>query len=403
LQRNMLLSIAEFERERILERTAVGMEATALAGHYPVGVAPYGWKLAKGPTGRTVLVINPTEAAVWVRIVDCLVDRGLSCLATARELNVAGITRRKGGGWSADAIWHLVRNTTCLSGTWTYRRDDHRKRGNPLGPPIELSIPAILTRERHKALVTVVARGSLSRKQVKHEWLLSGMLRSPHGKTMWGRVSPRGVRNYFCSGRIAADGGSLGGCDCRPVHAEDLGAVVWVAVRSALADPALLGVLAGEQVEHSSTVGEGQAEDLGALDRRIARMERTAGERLAEDLAAGVDPKVAAVASAKLTEEINQLRQRRALLASWAAHNEIRRSRAEMVAELAAQAAQALDGEPGFPERRRLLEVLEVTVQVTGWVACGGSGRRSGGRVGQSCPDCHGTRQKAVVDLTGSL
>jgi len=76
LQRNMLLSIAEFERERILERTAVGMEATALAGHYPVGVAPYGWKLAKGPTGRTVLVINPAEAAVWERIVDCLVDTG---------------------------------------------------------------------------------------------------------------------------------------------------------------------------------------------------------------------------------------------------------------------------------------------------------------------------------------
>jgi len=134
-------------------------------------------------------------------------------------------------------------------------------------------------------------------------------------------------------------------------------------------------------------------------------MERTAGERLAEALAAGVDPKVAA-ASVKLSEEIDQLRRRRALAASWAAHNEIRRSRAEMVAELAAQAAQALDGEPGFPERRRLLEVLEVTVQVTGWEpcgSCGGSGRRSGGRVGQSCPDCHGMRQKAVVDLTGTL
>jgi len=193
-----------------------------------------------------------------------------------------------------------VRNTTCLSGTWTYRRDDHRKRRDPLGPPIELSIPAILTPERHEALVTVVARGSLSRKQVKHEWLLSGMLRSPHGKTMWAKVSARGMRTYFCSGRIAADGGSVGGCDCLAVHAEDLEAVVWVAVRSVLADPWMLLSLAEERVEHSSAVGEAQAEDLGALDRRIARMERTAGERLAEALAAGVDPKVAAVASVKL-------------------------------------------------------------------------------------------------------
>jgi len=190
------------------------------------------------------------------------------------------------------------------------------------------------------------------------------------------------------------------------VHAEDLEAAVWGAVRSVLADPGMLLGLAEERVEHSSAVGDAQAEDLGTLDRRIARMERTAGERLAEALAAGVDPKVAAVASVKLSEEIDQLRRRRALAASWAAHNEIRRSRAEMVAELASQAAQALDGEPGIPERRRVFEVLEVAVQVTGWVACGscgGSGRRRGGRAGQSCPDCHGMRQKAVVDLTGSL
>lgn len=406
LQRNMLLSIAEFERERILERTTAGMEATALAGYFPVGSAPFGWKLAKEPSGRTALVIDPTEAAVWERIANCLVDRGLSCLATARELNAAGITRRKGGQWSAEALWHLVRDTTCLSGTWTYRRTHQRQRRQPLGPPIELSVPAILTRDRHEALLAVIAGRSWSRKQIKHEWLLSGLLRSPHDRTMWGRVSARGTRNYFCSGRIAADGGSLGGCDCRPVHAEDLEAAVWGAVRSALADPDMLGALAEEQVEHSSTVSETQAEDLGALDRRIARMERNAGERLAQALAAGVDPKVAAAASAKLSEEIDQLRQRRALVASWAARNEIRKSRAEMVAELSARAAQALDGEPGIAERRRVLEVLEVSVQVTGWEACGscgGSGKHSGGSVGQSCPDCHGMRQKALVDLTGTL
>ena len=144
-QRNVLLSVAEFERERILERTTAGMEATARAGLYPAGTAPFGWMTVKDGNGRTTLVLHEAEVGVWERIASCMIDKRMSTLETARELNAAGFRRRRGKVWSANSLWDLIRDTTCLSGTWTYRRPEGRNgRKARTGPPINLQIPADL-------------------------------------------------------------------------------------------------------------------------------------------------------------------------------------------------------------------------------------------------------------------
>jgi len=405
-QRNMLLSVAEFERERILERTTAGMEATARAGRWPAGTAPFGWRIAKAASGHSTLEINPSEAAVWERMVAMLVDQRLSTLETARALNAAGIIRRKGTPWNANSVWNLVRDTTCLSGTWTYRRTDHRQSRKTLGPPITMSVPPILTPERHEALLAVIAARSWSRRQVHYPWLLSGVLVSPHGRLMWGRVSARGVRNYACPGKIAADGGGGGGCGCNPVHADDLDAAVWSAVASALSRPEQLVALAEEQAERTVAAEAAGTEDIAAIDRRIARLETAAGERLAQALAAGVDPRVAATASAAFSGQLDQLRRQRAMVASWAADAASRRSRAELIADLVDRSAASLVSGGSVEARRRVFDVLDIRVAITDWApcpSCAGKGKRTGGRVGENCPACHGMRYQAGFSLSGSL
>jgi len=404
-QRNMLLSVAEFERERILERTTAGMEATARAGRWPAGPAPYGWRIVKDQAGHSTVVLNDDEVAVWERIAECMIDRRMSSLETARELNACGITRRKGRVWSADAIWKLVRDTTCLSGTWTYRRNDHRQYRQVLGPPITMPIPPVFTPERHEALKAVVKGRGWSRKQVKHPWLLSQLVASPCGGTMWGRVSARGVRNYFCASTIAADGGGGGGCGCYCVHADDLEAGVWDLVTAALSNPELLLSLAEDQAKAAAATVEVGDDDLAVLDRKIARLEKAAGEQLAKALAAGADPNVAAMASASLTEQIEETRQQRKLVASWAADAADRRSRVEILSDLAARSSEALADGGTLAGRRRVLDALGVTVAVTGWEvcgSCGGSGRVTGGK-GVMCSDCHGMRRKAQVEVAGII
>ena len=57
LMRNMLGAFAEFERERIAERTMDGIEAVVASGGWPGGPPPFGWRLERGD-GRTELVLD---------------------------------------------------------------------------------------------------------------------------------------------------------------------------------------------------------------------------------------------------------------------------------------------------------------------------------------------------------
>ncbi len=344
-QRNVLLSVAEFERERILERTTAGMEATARAGLFPAGTAPFGWVTVKDGNGRTTLALNEAEVAVWERIASCMIDKRMSTLETARELNAAGFRRRRGKVWSANSLWDLIRDTTCLSGTWTYRRPEGRNgRKARTGPPINVKIPPIFTPERHEALRAVVEARSWSRKQMKHPWLLSLRLYSPHGVRMHGMTDARGNRRYRCPGRIAADGGGGGGCGCYQVHADDVEVQVWQVVAEALSRPDLLLSLAEDQAQAAAETCGVSDSDLAALDRKIARFERAAGESLAKALAAGTDPAVAAAAGVALNAELAAAWEQRKTLAAWAADSSERRSRASTVAEIAAEASDALGG-----------------------------------------------------------
>jgi site-specific DNA recombinase len=89
LFRNMLLNMAEFERERILERTRGGMLAKASRGLWPQGKPPTGYKVEEGR-----LVPHETEAAFVQRAVE-LRAAGLGHSAIADKLNAEGFLRTR--------------------------------------------------------------------------------------------------------------------------------------------------------------------------------------------------------------------------------------------------------------------------------------------------------------------
>ncbi len=408
LQRNFMLSIAEWERERIRARTTDGMNATAHAGWWPVGDAPFGWIVVPAKDGRhKTTAHNPKEVAVWKRIAECLIDRRMSSLATARELNAAGMRTREGNLWRADSLWKLVRDTACLSGTWVYRRTDHRQRREVLGPPIEIAVDPIFSPERHEALKVVVRERSWSRKQIREPWLLSHRVTSPCGKLMWGFVNATGRRQYRCATKgVARVSEHQEVCRCHQVHASDLEDLVWSAVANALSDPELLLAFAEDQAELAAASQEVSAEDLTALDHKIARLEKAAGEKLSKALAAGVDPKIAVAAGKDLADQIQEARAQRAKVAAWATDAADRRSRGDLLTKIAAESAEALLGRGDVTAQQQVLAALDIRVTVTGWTSCEtcfGKGKQTGGRVGASCPECHGMRRKAQVEVHGTV
>lgn len=157
-QRNVLLSVAEFERERILERTSAGRERRAVEGRWANGVPPFGWRLIRNERGISQIAVHPGEAAIWKLIAEGMIDRGLSTLAMARELNAAGMPKRQGGIWTAGSLRQLVQSAHALDGNWVYRRDGRPWAKTTDGPPIPMTLPAILSPERFAVLRTVIVR-----------------------------------------------------------------------------------------------------------------------------------------------------------------------------------------------------------------------------------------------------
>ena len=348
-QRNVLLSVAEFERERILERTSAGRERRAIEGRWANGTPPYGWRLRRDEKGVSHVEVDPAEAAAWQRIATGLVDRGLSTLALARELNAAGIPKRKGGTWTAGSLRHLVNSAHALDGTWVYRRPGRSWAKPTDGPPIALCLPAILTPERFAAMRAVIARQNLTRKPVNTVHLLSGRLTSGCGTSMWIQQKSDGRRMYRCRAKFAPDGGgaaTTADCGCHNIDAGLVEEHVWEAVARALLDPSALLALASEQAATAAVASGISQNDVAALDRKISRLQNAASGALADALAQGVDMAVAAGAVRSLQNQLDEAQQRRKLIFAWAANAEERAGRAKTLAQIAAETTEAINQRP---------------------------------------------------------
>lgn len=409
LQRTLLSAFAEFERDRIRERTSAGADAVAREGYWPSGEPPYGlWTVAEGR--RRAVAICEEEAAALRHAVECIVDRGMSTWETAASLNALGMGPRKASCWTGARLRDVLLNASALSGRFVWRQG---RKGETVIP-----VPAILSGERHEALRTAMARTRRTAPYHRHFYLLGGgRIASPCGGRMqgWtsdGRVGPS-ASVYKCrSSWASVPPGER--CGCQALRRDTIDAAVWAQVVNLLSDPESLMAGAADAIQVASAGQDVGGDDLAALDRRIAKLERAAGEDLARMLRSGVDPVVAQHAEAILGGELAGLREHRRKVASWLRLNSERTNRAERLWQLANRAAEMLS-DPTDQARRSVVEALDIQVVLHGWndcAACGGSrfvpihyegGRPRGAPRRVACPTCHRTGRAPIWSMTGEV
>lgn len=91
---NIMVSVSQWEREAIGERTRDAMRHKRGCGHR-VGTIPYGYRL--GHDGTT-LEAEPAEQAIG-RLIGVLASKGLSTRRIAGQLNAQGFLTRRGSSW----------------------------------------------------------------------------------------------------------------------------------------------------------------------------------------------------------------------------------------------------------------------------------------------------------------
>jgi site-specific DNA recombinase len=368
LQRNMLGSFAEFEREQIRERMSSGRDVAVRAGKWVSTNAPFGYRIDT-TSGQRPLAIEPSQAETIRLAVDLFVTQRMTTGQVATELNNRGHRPPQTGRWTGHQLRALFRNSDHLAGTWTWRHPRHRYQAHP----IPVTIPAIIdttTLDRLQARVAETTRHQTHRRD---KYLLAGRIFTPHGTLMYGLTNPS--RMYRCS-EVFANNAPPGGrtCDCRQINADMVEETVWEEVTSLLSDKARLLTMAGMHLARTSTAVTTSDEDLTAIDRRIHRLERAAGEKLSQLLANGLDPAIAGHAASGLTDQLAAARRHRQQVAVWQAANADRQDRTQRLLAMAGRAQEILP-DADTATRARIVAVLDVKVRVERW---------------EPCPDCGG-------------
>lgn len=356
LMRNMLGSMAEWERDVIRERTESGRLARLREGGWAGGDAPLGFRVERSG-GRARLILDEAEAALVRRAVSLLLDRGLSTGQAAKVLNAEGYLPRKAPRWTAALLRnHLVRGT--WGGVWTYAKPSKRTKTEAM----TVAIPPMLEPDRHAALLAYLEATTITRaRKVVHP--LSGLLVGECGHTYTGVARrDRGRARYRC--RYMKEAGRGWVCKAPTMLAAELEALVWREVVELLADPDRLVAAAEEHLGLLAGAAEVECDSLERAQAEVQRVERALGETFARALKVGLDQAAMKAATECLEADLVRAREHAAMVAAMRASTEAQAERMASVQALAEVARERLE-EASSELMAQVLHLLQVQVRVT--------------------------------------
>jgi site-specific DNA recombinase len=274
-------AIAQYEKEKIKERTSRGRLQKAKQGKLPLAFRPYGYDY---DPDQALLVRNERESSVVCDMFRWLIEEGLGPNGIARRLNLLGVPAKKGGRWHRMVVGQILSNPVYTGRFHANRWDTagcslnrHRPKADrvratlrPSAEWIPIAVPRLVPQsvwEQAQAALQGARRRWAGIE--KSEFLLSGLLVcGTCGMSMAGFTgSDWGVkrRKYTC--RRSYEGAPTGWCG-RAVQARPIEAAIFKVVLEWLLDPEALYAAVAEPSAptHSHELTE-IADGLSQADR----------------------------------------------------------------------------------------------------------------------------------------
>ena len=225
-------AIAEFEKEKIRERTMRGKRSKALKGKLVFNDEAYGYDY---DSDKCMYVVNEKEAEAVRTIFDLYVSNMYGVTALRADLTAREIFNKKGTPFAISNLTRILKNEMYCGTKWAFARYDktigidarkHIRRDPSEWIPIQ--VPPIIPRELWEKTQKVKAQNyTLSKRNAKRDYLLSGLVKCPIcGYAMTGtntRSFDKYYYYYYCSGKSY-------GKDCpnrASINAEKLEEMVW--------------------------------------------------------------------------------------------------------------------------------------------------------------------------------
>ena len=262
LLKGLMAEFAEFEREKIKDRTVRGIEQSIASGNVKLGgcAAPFGYDV-KNVNGRRTLAINEYEADIVRLIFDMYVNKYVSLQKIATYLDENNIQKPHKGkaqaanvlkdrvlGWSIGTLDGMLKNETYV-GRWYYRKTravKNPKTGKRKHVPrprdewILVEIPPIIN---ESVFEKVKARKEKNKRQLgkrkTYFYPMTGMIRCGKcGCSIQGFTTIQGgikYTYYRCAARADKKGYKIY-CDLSYFRAEQVEMTIWNWIKTILLD-----------------------------------------------------------------------------------------------------------------------------------------------------------------------
>jgi site-specific DNA recombinase len=377
---NIDAAVAEYERERIRERTMRGTRGKVEAGKLPGGgLPPYGYRYVGERQDRTLEII-PEQAAIVREIHERyqsgegvgIITRDLSArqVPTWSDLYRPSRKQRAPGQWDQGTVYDILNDPTYAGTFYAFRRGArdkkmfHRDRSEWIGVPCPAIIDPALFNANQQRLAT---GQKLSKRNIRRFYLLRGHIHCGRcGAALIGAtvVRPSGRENkyYKCNNAHIR---AVERCHLPYPSADDVDAVVWADLKDMLPDCARLEASLQRLRERAAQGDSRRANQRADLERRLASVQRDIDRYLQLFGRAGIEPADLERQLTPLnTQRADIRRQLAALEPTGAPDPRVTRLETLLHTDYADVLSGLAHAEDDPEARRRLIELLGTAVTV---------------------------------------
>lgn len=372
IQLSLLAYMAEVEHALILERTMGGRVKKVSGGGWASGTPPYGYML--DDDGEPV--VNPAELEQIMKFAELAVDQKATRGEAAEGLNELGHRTRTGKPWEGNNL--VLRMRLAIRGYVDFTFSGMNEDGDEITTSYRLELPPLMDEARRKAVEAVLEGMKGAPRTSYSSHLLSGHLISACGRTRYGAArAQHGDVIYRCSNQATAEEGHT----CKQMPGAETEEVVWEEVSKKLSDPDAIAGLVDEWLGSVPERAQSYRVRLREIDVKLNVLRHSRRKKIAMLVATlDEDDEMDQTLIDELKNEIankeKELREEQERITEWledAEHKEGRADSMRAAIERVSDNVQDLED----VEKKQLLELLQVRVQVVG---DGKSGRAGGSK-----------------------
>ena len=371
LNKHVRAMLAEYEREKITERTTRAKRRKVETGHVMVhSRAPYGYRLEEMDGKQTLMPYEPEAQIIRLIFQWYTDDEPMSLSAIIQKLNGMGIPTRMGGKrWRKSTVWGILRSET-YAGIWYYgKKTTGGQAYHDREHWIAVEVPAIIPRELwEKAQGRLEENKRNAKRNTKYEYLLRYRVTCGECRYAMSCVSTiqRGKLYLYYRCPCAQSGTGVrdyvGKCSqSKHFRADHVDAVVWDWVKSFLTNPVvLIEGLKAQQVRQEIDNAP-LRNRLAVVDTLLADNQQKMERLLDLYLVDGFPKEVLIERREHLLTAIEALKRERTVLAAQLDAQVISDKQLQTIEELAREVVGGLTvADADFVAQRRLIEELDV-------------------------------------------